>query len=653
MADTKVQYQIEVIGNALEQLKRLTGEASNLSKKAKESQKSVWEIGKTFIGLNQAFEVFSKFSGQLKEFAEANRAQVEAEAKLAQVMRNTMGASAAEVQSIKDLAAAQQQLGVIGDEVQIAGAQELGTYLAKADSLKKLLPVMNDMLAQQYGLNASQEQAVQIASMMGKVMEGQVGALFSKLGQFGIGFMGIVGTIKTITGVIGSAVGRLKKYADASRAQQEAEAKLAQVMRNTMGASAAEVQSIKDLAAAQQQLGVIGDEVQIAGAQELGTYLAKADSLKKLLPVMNDMLAQQYGLNASQEQAVQIASMMGKVMEGQVGALSRYGYKFDEAQEKILKYGTEEQKAATLAEVIEQSVGGMNAALAATPEGRLKQASNRLGDLKEQLGNIAQQAASAFLPLIDPLIRLSERAMPKIAAALQPAIDFMRQLAARAAQFIPLVEQAFLPLQDLFASLSSHSSTSMGYMERYAAVIRQHVLPAVQNIMGVVSRIVGSLIDFFANSALLQDFFSLLWTLSGKVWDTLSWIFSQVEKFFNKVVMPIVHAIEKIYRWVAGKKDEDAPAKATPSRLGIAEVRLPGDGRATSSLGTGPDSKAGKAAEAAVTGGTRNTQITINLGKMVENIVFNGTLEDNLSAMQQQVEEALLRTLYAAQSAAV
>ncbi|MGM9795497.1 MAG: hypothetical protein ACI3ZZ_04685 [Candidatus Aphodosoma sp.] len=155
------------------------------------------------------------------------------------------------------------------------------------------------------------------------------------------------------------------EFIDANKAQQEAEAKLAKVMQNTMGASNAEVESIKKLASAQQALGVIGDEVQLAGAQELSTYLSKKDSLESLLPVMNDMLAQQYGLNASQESAVNIATMLGKVMDGQVGALSRYGYRFDEAQEKILKYGTEEERVATLAEVVGASVGGMNAALAA------------------------------------------------------------------------------------------------------------------------------------------------------------------------------------------------------------------------------------------------------------------------------------------------
>ena len=157
---------------------------------------------------------------------------------------------------------------------------------------------------------------------------------------------------------------------------------------NTMDATDDEVQSIKDLCSAQQELGVIGDEVQLAGVQELATYASKKSSLETLIPVMNDMIAQQYGFNATQESAVNIATMMGKVFAGQTSALSRYGYTFSEAQEQILKFGTEEEKAATLAEVVRQSVGGVNAELAKTDSGRMVQLNNTIGDMKEQVGQL-------------------------------------------------------------------------------------------------------------------------------------------------------------------------------------------------------------------------------------------------------------------------
>ncbi len=183
--------------------------------------------------------------------------------------------------------------------------------------------------------------------------------------------------------------------------QAEGEAKLAQVMRNTIGASQEEIQSIKDLVAAQQKLGVIGDEIQLAGAQELATYVSMTSTLQKLIPVMNDMVAQQYGYSATAENATNIATMLGKVLSGQTSGLSRYGYYFTAGQEAILKFGTEAQKAATLAEVVEQSVGGMNAALAATPSGRLKQVSNTLGDIKENFGLAVTSIATTFIPALN------------------------------------------------------------------------------------------------------------------------------------------------------------------------------------------------------------------------------------------------------------
>ncbi len=183
--------------------------------------------------------------------------------------------------------------------------------------------------------------------------------------------------------------------------QAEAQAKLAQVMKNTMGATGKEVAEISQLADAQQKLGVISADTQIAAAQELATYLKMPSSLKTLLPVLNDTVAQQYGLKASAEQATSIATMFGKVMEGQTGALSRYGYTFTEAQEAVLKYGDEAERAAVLADVVSQSVGGMNAALGSTPSGRLKQVSNTLDDIKAQFGQAFTIGSTAFIPMLN------------------------------------------------------------------------------------------------------------------------------------------------------------------------------------------------------------------------------------------------------------
>ena len=188
--------------------------------------------------------------------------------------------------------------------------------------------------------------------------------------------------------------------------QVENEVRLAQAMRNTMGARNDEIQSILDLAEAQQQLGVIDGDAQLAGAQELATYLELSSSLEALIPVMNDMAAQQYGFNVTAEQTTTIATMLGKVMNGQVGALSRYGYSFNEAQAQILKFGTEAERAAVLVQVVEQAVGGMNQALANTPTGRMKQLSNTMADIKKQFGMAARTIGTVLLPVLNTVAKV-------------------------------------------------------------------------------------------------------------------------------------------------------------------------------------------------------------------------------------------------------
>ena len=209
-----------------------------------------------------------------------------------------------------------------------------------------------------------------------------------QLNKSAINFAAIATGLNAVGNAVGNLQAQMKDLADAYAIQEEAERKLETTMRNSMDATDEEIQGIKDLASAQQELGIIGDEVQLAGAQELATYLELSSSLEKLIPVLNDMNAQQYGLAATTESSVTIATMLGKVMQGQTKALSRYGYSFDEAQEKVLKFGNEEERAAMLAEVVSASVGGVNAALAQTDSGKQQQLVNTLGDMKEQLGSL-------------------------------------------------------------------------------------------------------------------------------------------------------------------------------------------------------------------------------------------------------------------------
>lgn len=235
------------------------------------------------------------------------------------------------------------------------------------------------------------------------------------------------------TGAIATAISvpvikGIKDALSAYEVQATAETKLTEIYKSRMGVGKQAAKQTMELASALQKEGVIGDEVALSGAQQLATYAKYPETVNKLLPSMENLLAQQKGVNATTEDAVNIGNLMGKVMMGQTGALKRVGISFTEAQEKVLKYGTEEEKAAMLSEVINQNVGNMNKTLANTPAGKMQQLQNTLGDIKEQLGaalapvlsDLAEKVSTKVIPIIERLVKfiLAHPVIAKIALAI-------------------------------------------------------------------------------------------------------------------------------------------------------------------------------------------------------------------------------------------
>nr|DAP70156.1 MAG TPA: tail tape measure [Caudoviricetes sp.] len=258
-------------------------------------------------------------------------------------------------------------------------------------------------------INAIRRSNIEIKSLEGQIRRlesvngGRLKAWFGNLKSA----VPMVGMLTNPLLWLGAAIYKVGNYIKGSQEawniQMQGEVKLATVLRQRVKATDAEIDSIKRLASAQQAIGVIGDEVQLAGAQQLATFISRKDSLDKLIPSMNNLLAQQKGLNATDQDAVNIGNLMGKVMQGQTSALTRVGITFTAAEEKLLKYGNEQQRAATLAQVINNNVGQMNEALANTPEGKLKQHTNAMGDLQERVGRVYSVVKASLLPLFDAI----------------------------------------------------------------------------------------------------------------------------------------------------------------------------------------------------------------------------------------------------------
>lgn len=285
---------------------------------------------------------------------------------------------------------------------------------------------------------------------MAKVKYANVKALgdaFQTAGQK----MRTAGTYASI-GAAGAIVAG-KKLLELNTTQEQAENKLIEIYKTRMGVNKDAAKSTMELASALQKQGVIGDEVTLSGAQQLATYAKYPSTVNKLLPAMDDLLVQQKGYNATAEDAAGIANLFGKAMMGNVGALRRVGISFTEEQEKVLKYGTEEEKAAMLAQVVTDNVGHMNEVFAETDEGKLQQVKNSLGDIGERLGHMLLPA------LAEAANWISESLLPKI----EKLVSFMEghPMIAKVAVAITGLLAVGGPLLIFFGALVSAAGTIM------------------------------------------------------------------------------------------------------------------------------------------------------------------------------------------------
>lgn len=205
----------------------------------------------------------------------------------------------------------------------------------------------------------------------------------------------------------------------------QAETKLTEVMGAMQGAGTSQVNMMKNLASEISGYGVVGKTALINGAQQASTYFHQTDAVKTLLPKMADLAVQMHGVNVTSEDMVNIGNMTGKVMTGQVGALRRAGISFTDYQEKVMKNGTEMEKANMLAQVIEQNVGKMNETMAQTPEGVMARNQRDFDAVKTTIGQQVQPAIVSMFNAIHnnlPTIQLLATGFGNAAVLVMGAI---------------------------------------------------------------------------------------------------------------------------------------------------------------------------------------------------------------------------------------
>lgn len=255
------------------------------------------------------------------------------------------------------------------------------------------------------------------------------------------------GMATVVSGAAAAAGGYLvnfgKQAVDAALKAGEVTAKFQQVAKNNNWTEE-EQKSLLSLNKTLGQTGVISGGTLKAAQAQLGTFALTADQVKTLTPALADMIANNKGYNATAQDGVQIANLLGKVMTGSATALSKYGVTMTDAQKKVLQEGSASEKAAMAAQVLEANFGGINKALAETPQGKMTILQHEIAGLKTSVGN---DLIAAFGGVGGAVIKMVQAVEPLITA-------FFDKVAALAEKIGPPLEKVFGGIADKISKIN-------------------------------------------------------------------------------------------------------------------------------------------------------------------------------------------------------
>lgn len=415
---------------------------------------------------------------------------------------------------------------------------------------KPMLKATNATKAQTKAVQAAQQKTVSFVNKANNKFLG----LVKGIGRATLAITGLAGAF--------SLVG-LKRFAgeamELANKQIEAETKLEAALKHVDSIAAGGTGRLKQakkellgVASEIQKVGVIGDDVTIAGMQQLATYGMTEKQIAKLAPGLADLLAQQKGLNASQEDAVTYAKALGKAMNGSTDSLKRYGIIMDDAQKKAFQMANEEERAAMLADLLEKRVGGVNAELAKTPAGQIKQTQNAWGDMMENIGKRLLPIKAQLYSFVGQYIPDIQKAAMKFMDWLQPNIDkfiswfqgHTGDIKSAIKTIGDILKKVWKVIKPLLNFVVEHASTILKVIAAIGAAFV--AINIVMKIMQVV-RVIQTVISVMGPIPLIIAAIIIVLILIVKNWDKIKAKIIEVVNKIKAKLQPLINWIKTAF----------------------------------------------------------------------------------------------------------
>lgn len=288
------------------------------------------------------------------------------------------------------------------------------------------------------------------------------------------------GALTAATGVF------LKQSIDAAKEKLKADKLLEANLKRTNNYSIDRINSLKDEAGALQDLGVIGDDVIVAGAGQLAMYKLSHDQIKKTMPILSDMVAKEKGFNATQEDSIAMADAIGKALDGKTKGLLKYGVQLTKAEEKVFKTMKAEKRLDFITNKLNKSIGGTNKALRETDEGKIVSAQGAFGDMQAEVGK-------KLMPYLGKLAVWFHSKIPGIQDLILGTADKVEQLIIKVDPYITQIKQLFGSLWDKGKPALEEFKNILLEGAGQAIDIAQSIIDNWDRISPIVYTVVGAL----------------------------------------------------------------------------------------------------------------------------------------------------------------
>lgn len=354
------------------------------------------------------------------------------------------------------------------------------------------------------------------------------------------------------------------KSFEASRNQANAELQINVVLNNK--GLGKQFNEIKKKAEELQSAGIFRNDVILAGASRLSTYLSTTEAITKMMGILANYATGMSGGEAvDAQQMIAYATTLTRMLNGSLLELSRTNLKMSESQKAILKgKATEAQyvqvlgknyknlskemmKVEVIGQVINKSWKDLYTTMSNTPFGKWEQLKNAFTNIIKEVGNRLIPAVNAFFDVIlknIPLIKEGFLGFAELLSSFIGTISIITEgifnLFSFISSFLDLIPKPLLSIIGIIMAIVISVQVLMGVVALFSVLWASLSNPIVLAIAAIVVGI--SLVINYLNKAqnksinvmgVIAGAIYALWTILKNV---IGWVLDLLKPFVEYLV---------------------------------------------------------------------------------------------------------------------